>query len=83
MTRAVHYETAMRERAKREKKFLVTINVDGREAGDDSCTVQRLADLDTAQHLTKLAVELLKPRHASHDGGKGPIPKLSATERKA
>ena len=37
--RMVHYEKAMRERAAREKKFLVTISIEGKHLKDDSCTV--------------------------------------------
>jgi hypothetical protein len=55
----VRYEKKMRDRAKREKKFLVTVAVDGREVRDDSCTVQVLADLKLAKRMANLAVELL------------------------
>jgi hypothetical protein len=58
--RMVHYEKAMRERAAREKKFLVTISIEGKHLKDDSCTVQALADLPKAKELTKIALELFK-----------------------
>jgi len=60
MKKMVHYDKALRERAKQQKKFLVTISVDGKEIGDDSCTVQRCADLKMARRVTGLALELLK-----------------------
>jgi hypothetical protein len=60
----VRYEKPMRERAKREKKFLVTVAVDGRQAGDDSCTVQRVADLQLARRIANLALELLNESKA-------------------
>ena len=55
----VRYEKSMRERAKAQKKSLVTVAVDGREAGDDSCTVQLIANTKLAQRIAKLALELL------------------------
>jgi hypothetical protein len=76
MSHLVRYEKPMRERAKAERKFLVTVAIDGRPAGDDSCTVQCLADLPTAKRIAAIAVQLLNKtgKHAEpsaerkHDG---------------
>jgi len=56
----VRYEKQLRERAKRQKFFLVTVNVDGKEIGDGSCTVQRVADLKLARRICKLAISLMR-----------------------
>jgi len=55
----VRYEQQLRNRAKREKLFLVTVNVDGKAIGDDCCTVQRVADLKLAQQVCHFALQLL------------------------
>lgn len=58
----VRYEKDQREKAKLRKKYLITVSVDGRHLGDQSCTVQALGDLPTAQRIAKVAVELLKSK---------------------
>jgi len=55
----VRYEKVHREKAVREKKFLVTIAVNGRHIGDDSMLVQGVADLEFAKLVTKLGLEFL------------------------
>ena len=62
MSHQVRYDKTLRERAKTERKFLVTVAVDGRQIGDDSCTVQMLADLKLAQRIGKLVLDLLKTK---------------------
>jgi hypothetical protein len=59
----VRYEKDQRERAIREKKFLVTIAVNGKHIGDDSMCIQGLADLEFAKRLSNIGLEFLrKPR---------------------
>ena len=56
----VRYEKATREQAKLRKKWLITVSVDGKHLGDDSCIVQLLGDLPTAQRIAQVALDLLK-----------------------
>jgi hypothetical protein len=56
----VRYKKKMRDRAILDRKFLVTVSVNGKHLRDDSCTVQALVDLAEAKRLTKVAVALLK-----------------------
>ncbi len=62
----VRYEKEMRERAKREKKFLVTVSVDGKHLKDDSCRVQFLADIPRAREIAAYALGLLIKSKKSH-----------------
>jgi len=59
VSNAVRYEKQLRDRAKRKKLFLVTVSIDGRAIGDDSCTVQRVADLKLAQQVCHFALQLM------------------------
>jgi hypothetical protein len=59
MTTMVHYKKEMLDRAKSEKKFLVTVSVNGRHIKDDSCTVQAVVGVDEAKRLTEIAIGLL------------------------
>lgn len=58
MSKNVRYEKAMRDRAKSEGKFLVTIDVNGKLRRDDSVTVQMGVDVDTAKTLFGVAMKL-------------------------
>ena len=60
MSKAVRYSKDHRERAKQKKCFLITVSVDGREARDGSCTVQRVANLKMAREVAKYAMEILR-----------------------
>jgi len=60
MSKSVRYSQDLRDRAKREKRFLITVSVDGRELGDGSCTIQRIADLKMARRVVKYAIALMK-----------------------
>ena len=64
MSKNVRYEKAMRERAKVEKKWLVTLEVNGRHLKDDSVCIQRSVNLAKAKELSQLALELLNDRSA-------------------
>ena len=55
----VRYQQNMRDRAKTERRWLVTIAVDGKHLGDDSCCVQALVDLETAKRISAISVDLL------------------------
>ena len=56
----VRYEKAQREKAKREKKYLVTIDVNGHGIAGDSATVQRIADEAMAKRVAQLAIKLMR-----------------------
>ena len=56
----VRYQQKMRDRAVREKKWLVTVSVSGKHLKDDSVTVQALVDLPKAKELHDIALGLLK-----------------------
>ena len=58
MSKMVRYEKSMRERAVRERKYLITVSVDGHHLKDGSVTVQGPADLKTAKRFHALALEL-------------------------
>lgn len=62
MKSVVSYRKDMITRAKTEKKWMVTVSVNGKHLGDDSCSVQALVDLRMARRLTKLALFLLRGR---------------------
>jgi hypothetical protein len=62
VTFRVSYEKNMRDRAAKEGKWLVTISVNGKHLGDDSCTVQALTDVTVARELANRAVALLKKK---------------------
>ena len=66
----VSYEKQMRAKAVNEKKWMVTISVDGKHLGDDSCCVQTLVDMPKAKELAELAIGLLRAGAASPDTGK-------------
>ena len=64
MSKNVHYDPVMRQRAIAQKRFLVTIEVYGGHLKDDSVCVQAGVELAEAKKLAKLAVRLLngKPK---------------------
>ena len=61
----VRHSQQMLDRAKREKKFIVTVAVNGKPIKDGSCTVQALTDLRTAQRALRFATKLLRKRTAA------------------
>jgi hypothetical protein len=69
MRSTISYPAKLRENAKAQKRFLVTVSVNGKFAGDDSIAVQRLADVDMARQVAELATRILNL-------------KLPSTERK-
>ena len=60
VSKNVRYEKKMRDRAIAEKKWLVTVSLDGRHLKDDSCCVQALVELKKAKELARIAVGLLR-----------------------
>ena len=59
------YPKGMKDRAKLEGKFLLTVAVDGNHLKDGSCSAQLLVDLPTAQKYADIVVELMYPKFAS------------------
>ena len=88
LSNSVRYEKQLRERAKHQKLFLVTVSVDGKPIGDGSCTVQRTADLQLARRICKLAISLMRTQKvgaclllcllgigcSSHKPARAPVP---------
>jgi hypothetical protein len=54
----------LREKAKRERKFLVMLKVDGRHLADDSMTVTAAVTLEVAKKVRDLGLEILNHRKA-------------------
>ena len=63
----VRYEKAMRQRAIDEKKFLVTIDVNGRPIKDDSCCIQRVADVSMAKEIYNFALKICGAKREAGD----------------
>jgi|GEM_PF-6285022 len=55
----VSYSKSLREKAKQDKRYMVTVSVNGSLAKGDSITVQRLADFKMAKEVAGLAGRIL------------------------
>lgn len=64
MSQNVRYEKQHREKAKREKKWLVTVEVNGKHLRDDSMCVQGCVDLEFAKRVRDFGLEMFrKPKN--------------------